>query len=411
MTPNARIGVLFVACVASGCVDQMAPDPPMMPSAVLASSDPVVVITADMVCGTGSGVGEGGGVPAIGPCKQAETASLVTSIAPDAVLLAGDIQYEVGSLSDFNTYYEPTWGVHKAITYPAPGNHEYRTAGAAGYFDYFNGVGVQTGRAGTRGQGYYSFNLGVWHIIALNSNCPQIGCAVGSAQEVWLRADLAANPAACTLAYWHHPRFSSGYHGNYVQLEPFWKALEDFGADLIIVGHDHDYERFAPQTSTGVASATGVRSFVVGTGGRENRSFGTVKANSQFRNSNSLGVLKLTLHPTSYDWQFMPIPGHTLNDAGSAACVGVAPPPPPPPPPSALTIIPSADAHTMKSQTTINFGTRKYIQVDQQPEVRTYLKFDVTGIGSKSIVSAKLRVYGLNPSNDGGRLHRVISTS
>ena len=412
LSPARYFALVLVGLTVAACTDQVAPIPPMLPVAdVTTASDPVVVIAGDLVCGTGS--------LATDPCKDEETSAVVTSIAPNAVLLAGDIQYPSGSYPDFWAFYDKSWGVHKAITYPSPGNHEYQTTNAWPYFDYFNGERVQTGRAGTRLQGWYSFNLGAWHIISLNSNCSSIGgCHVGSPQEVWLRADLAANPAACTLAFWHHPVFSSGMHGNNVITQPLWQALYDHSADLVIAGHDHNYERFGPQTATGVADVPrGIRSFVVGTGGKENRPFGaTIKANSEFRNSNSLGVLKLTLHASSYDWQFVPIPGHTLTDAGSASCVtSTQPPPPPPPPPpptqTTLTINPSADAYTLRDTKNANFGSATTLDVDGSPETRTYLKFSVAGIGSKTIVSAKLRLFVVDPSNDGGRLHRVTSTS
>jgi hypothetical protein len=395
---------IFALLAVAACTDSTGIRLPFGLPDVVTGDDPVIVTAGDLVCGTGTS--------SSAPCQHAETAALVTSIAPAAVLLLGDIQYESGTLSDFNTFYQPTWGVHKSITYPAPGNHEYQTSGAAGYFDYYNGVGVPSGRAGTRGQGYYSFNLGTWHIVSLNSNCGLVGgCGVGSPQEVWLRADLAANPAACTIAYWHHPRYSSGSHGDNAITQALWQALYDYGADLILAGHDHDYERFAPQTATGTLDvARGIRSFVVGTGGKETRPFSTARPNSELRNSSSLGLLKLTLHPTSYDWQFVPIPGHTLNDAGSAACVS-APPPPPPPTGTTLTIGPSADAYTFRDQKNKNFGTAGTLLVDGSPEARTYLKFNVTGIGTRSIVSAKLRLFAVDPSTDGGRLHRVTSTS
>jgi hypothetical protein len=411
MRPSIRrSGPALAALVFMACTDRLAPPPPLSVSTdVVSAADPVIVAAGDLVCG--------GGAPGATTCRHAETAALVTTIAPTAALLLGDIQYESGSLSNFNAYYNPTWGVHKAITWPAPGNHEYQTSGAAGYFDYFNGVGVQTGRAGTRGQGYYSFNLGAWHIVSLNSNCGSIGgCGAGSAQEQWLRADLAANPASCTLAYWHHPRFSSGGHGNNSSMQAIWQALYDNGADLVLSGHDHDYERFGPQTATGVADATrGIRSFIVGTGGKEVAGFGSVKANSELRNSNSMGVLRLTLHATSYDWQFVPIPGHTLADAGTASCVTpAAPPPPPPPPPPAgttLTFSPTADAHTLKSNTRKNYGTATTLLVDGSPAARTYFRFSVSGLTGKTVVSAKLRLYAVDPSDAGGRLHRVTSTS
>ncbi|MEO8336395.1 MAG: PKD domain-containing protein [bacterium] len=279
------------------------------------AADPVIVAAGDIVCGNNT--------PAGTPCKHAQTASLIGAINPDAVLPLGDNQYENGTLTEFNTLYGPTWGAYKSITYPAVGNHEYQTANASGYFDYFNGVGVQTGRAGDRNKGYYSFDLGAWHLISLNSNCASIGgCGAGSAQEVWLRADLAAHPNVCTLAYWHHPLFSSGVHGNDPSTQALWKALTDFNADVVLSGHDHNYERFARQTSTGVLdNAHGVRSFVVGTGGKEQRALGVPRANSELRANSSLGILKLTLHPASFDWQFVPVPGDPLNDAGSQACV------------------------------------------------------------------------------------------
>lgn len=399
------LALVAIVLFATTCSDRGAPLTPVSPSTDEVPADPVIVAAGDLVCGTGTS--------ATAPCKYAETAALVTSIAPVAALLLGDIQYETATLSDFNTFYHPTWGVHKSITWPAPGNHEYQaSASAAGYFDYYNGVGVQTGKAGPRGKGYYSFNLGAWHILSLNSNCGSIGgCGAGSLQETWLRADLAANSAACTLAYWHHPRFSSGSSGNNSSMQAIWQALYDYGADLVMAGHDHDYERFSGQTATGLSDpARGVRSFVVGTGGKETRAFGTVKANSEFRNSNSLGVLRLTLHASSYDWQFVPIPGHTLIDAGSASCV-TPPPPPPPPVQTTLTIGPSADAYTLRNSPNSNYGAATTLLVDGSPEARTYFKFTVSGIGSKTVVSAKLRLYAVDPSNTGGRLHRVTSTS
>lgn len=397
---------LVAALVVAACTDRVAPPPPETPSFDVIPGDPIVLAAGDLVCGTGTS--------ATAPCKHRETAALVTSIAPTAVLLMGDIQYESATLSDFRLRYDSTWGGHKAITWPAPGNHEYQTSGAAGYFDYYNGVGVQTGRAGDRSKGYYSFNLGAWHIIALNSNCTVVACSAGSLQETWLRADLAANPTACTLAYWHHPRYSSGAHGDNTSMQAIWQALYDFGADLVLAGHDHNYERFGPQNATSGADATrGIRSFVVGVGGKEMRPVSTVKANSQLRNSNSLGLLKLSLHASSYDWQFVPIPGHTLADAGTAACVTGTPPQPPPPPPgqTTLTIYPTADTYVFRNNPYTNFGNATTLLVDYSPEARTYFKFDVSGLTGKTIVSAKLRLYAVDPSDAGGRLHRVTSNS
>ena len=213
----------------------------------------------------------------------------------------------------------------KAITRPAPGNHEYQTGGgtncdtsgnAAGYYGYFGPA------AGDPAKGYYSYDLGDWHLVALNSECGKAqGCGAGSPQEQWLRADLAAHEHACTLAYWHRPLFSSGEHRGFADVRPLWQALYDAGADVVLSGHDHDYERFAPQTAAGAADAArGIRLFVVGTGGRHLRAFGATAANSQVRDSTSFGVLRLTLRPTSYDWQFVPAAGSAFTDSGSTAC-------------------------------------------------------------------------------------------
>src|SRR6185369_17671028 len=191
-----------------------------------------------------------------------------------------------------------------------------------GYYDYFNGAGSLTGPAGEPGKGYYTFHNGAWRLFALNSNCSAAGgCGVGSPQEVWLKAQLAAHPAPCTLAFWHHPRFSSGEHGNSTATQALWQDLYDANADVVLVGHDHDYERFAPQDPTGVSDpARGIREFVVGTGGRSHYAIGTPAPNSEVRNSDTFGVLRLTLHPSSYDWKFVPEAGGTFTDSGTGYC-------------------------------------------------------------------------------------------
>jgi hypothetical protein len=255
-----------------------------------------------------------GDIASCGLTADTATAKLVSAVA-GTVFTAGDNAYESGSAADFTNCYDPTWGPFRERTYPVPGNHDYETSGASGYFDYFGA------RAGPVGTGWYAYDLGSWRIYALNSNCLVVGCDAGGAQEQWLRADLAANPRPCVLAYWHHPRFSSGEHGNDAEVAPFWNALYEAGAEVIVNGHDHDYERFAQQTPAGASSAAkGIRQFVVGTGGASLRSFGTVKANSQVRNSGTHGVLKLTLDNASYSWQFLPIAGKTFTDSGSASC-------------------------------------------------------------------------------------------
>lgn len=245
------------------------------------------------------------------------TALLLDGIA-GTVFNLGDNAYDNGTATEFTNCYDPTWGRHKARTMPSPGNHEYGTTDAAGYFGYFGSA------AGDPTKGYYSYDLGDWHVIVLNSNlsCALISCAAGSPQEQWLRADLAANTKACTLAYWHHPRFNSGAdHGNDLDVAPLWDALYQYNADVILNGHEHVYERFAPQNPSGVADAArGIRQFTVGTGGRSHYTFGTIQPNSEVRNSTTYGVLKLTLRTSGYDWQFIPVAGSSFTDSGSGAC-------------------------------------------------------------------------------------------
>jgi 3',5'-cyclic AMP phosphodiesterase CpdA len=241
----------------------------------------------------------------------AATATLLDQIA-GTVFTAGDNTYANGAVEEFETCYGPTWGRHKARTWPSPGNHDYRTVGARPYYAYFGD------RAGLSSQGYYSYDLQGWHIVSLNSN---LKGEDEVAQEHWLHADLAAHPTRCGLAYWHHPLFSSGGHRNNPYLRPMWQILSAFGVDVVINGHDHDYERFAPQNPDGVAdSVHGIQEFVVGTGGAGLGTFGKPQPNSEVRDDTTWGLLKLTLHPTSYDWEFVPIPGGTFYDAGSAVC-------------------------------------------------------------------------------------------
>ncbi len=239
------------------------------------------------------------------------TGRLLTTL-PGTILALGDEAYPDGSPSDFAKCYAPSWGKVKDRTRPVPGNHEYMTSGARGYFGYFEAA------AGKAGQGYYSFDLGAWHVVALNS---EIAVGAGSAQEKWLRADLAAHPAACTLAYWHEPRFSSGPHGSNAKYQALWQALYDNGAEIVLDGHDHDYERFAPQAPDGTPDAArGIREFVVGTGGATLYPIIIPAANSETRNNNTWGVLKLMLHANSYEWQFMPAAGKMFTDSGSGMC-------------------------------------------------------------------------------------------
>jgi hypothetical protein len=255
----------------------------------------------------------------IADCRElagAEATAKLLEQTPGTVMAVGDLAYPDGSRENFACY-ERTWGRVKSRTRPAAGNHEFHAVGAGPYFDYFGGA------AGDRQNGYYSYALGDWHIVVLNSECADVGgCGAGSRQEKWLRADLTAHPTACTLAYWHKPLFSSGgAHGNDLEIEPLWQALYDANADVVVNGHDHDYERFAPQNPAGRADAArGIREFVVGTGGKNHRPFGIIKPNSESRNWDAFGVLKLTLRSGGYDWQFVPEAGKTFTDSGSGAC-------------------------------------------------------------------------------------------
>jgi hypothetical protein len=304
--------------VAPTSTPTVTPTPPAGPGVV-------VVAAGDIACGNTS-VGA--------KCKQGATSDLVLAQNPAAVLTLGDTQYECGETADFSAHFDPTWGRFKSIIRPSIGNHEYAinsncpkaVAGAPGYWTYFGDATtpLQPG-CRTDCHGYYSFDVGTWHIVVLNSNCSQAGgCGVGSAQEKWLRADLAAHPTTCSLAYMHHPRFSSGQIGSFTSMQPLWQAFYDNGGDLVLTGHDHDYERFAPQSPGGQLDMTfGIREFVVGTGGRNTSSLGTIKANSEVRNTTTFGILKLVLRPTGYDWQFLPIVGSSFTDSGSTDCHGI----------------------------------------------------------------------------------------
>jgi hypothetical protein len=270
-----------------------------------------------------------GGSGTSGSCRQRAVSDLVLSDPDvDAVAALGDVQYYCGGAAAFAASYDVSWGRFRSLTRPAVGNHEYirdpgttsatdcdTTGRAAGYFGYFGTA------AGTPGQGWYSYDLGSWHVIALNSNCGDAGgCGAGSPQDTWLQADLAAHPATCTLAYWHIPLWSSGGRAA-PNSATFTSRLYAAGADIVLAGHDHVYERFAPQNPAGQADpARGIRAFVVGTGGANHTTITTVAPNSEVRNAATFGVLRLVLHPAGYDWRFVPEAGKTFTDAGTAAC-------------------------------------------------------------------------------------------
>ncbi len=270
-------------------------------------------VTVSTAAATATLVGAG----TVASCSSSgdEATAAILDATPGTVFTLGDNVYPSGSLANYQNCYNPSWGRHKARTAPALGNHEYDTSPtAADYFSYFGAA------AGDPTKGYYSYDLGAWHIVALNSD---VSMSAGSAQEQWLRTDLAAHPQRCTLAYWHHPRFSSGStHGSMAQAQPLWQALYDAGAEIVLSGHEHNYERFAPQTPGGALDlARGIREFVVGTGGGAGAyPFGTPIANSEVRLTGVNGVLKLTLGDGTYAWQFIPVAGQTATDSGSGTC-------------------------------------------------------------------------------------------
>jgi Calcineurin-like phosphoesterase len=235
--------------------------------------------------------------------------------AEAVVFTLGDTVYPKGRAKEFTNCYQPTWGRHKDRTRPAVGNHEYQTRGAQPYYEYFGD------KAGETGKGYYSYDLGEWHIVALNSVCEEVGCGPGSPQYQWLAEDLKNNPRPCTLAYTHHPLFSSGKHGAVKEVRPLFELLHQRGVEALLSGHDHNYERFAPQTPDGALDEQrGIQQFIVGTGGRELRRVRRPQPNSVVLDRSSYGVLKLTLKPHSYDWEFVPIAGASFRDAGSREC-------------------------------------------------------------------------------------------
>jgi acid phosphatase type 7 len=271
--------------------------------------DPVVVAAGDIAdCAT----------------KSDEATGHLLARIGGTVLTLGDNAYEDGTAAEFRKCYDPTWGKYKARTKPSPGNHDY-TIGetsigtAKGYFGYFGKA------AGDRGKGYYSYNLGRWHLLSLNSNCAEVGhCERSSRQMRWLKANLAANhDKRCTLAYFHHPRFSSGEeHGSTPEVKPLWDALYAADVDVVLSAHEHNYERFAPQDPNGRRNPKrGIREFVVGTGGGEGH-YPILEpiANSKVHNDHTYGVLKLTLHPKRYTWLFVPVAGETYADSGSGRC-------------------------------------------------------------------------------------------
>jgi chitodextrinase len=305
--PTTLRRIAFVAACGLAAATVGAPAAPSSaaaPSAVALASDPTLAAAGDIIgdC-TGSS------------CGYQQTASVINSLAPTTVLALGDISNRSGSASDYTGPFNSSWGAFKAKIRPVPGNHDYDAPGAQNYFNYF-------GAAAHPPLGYYSSDVGSWHIVAINSNCSQVGgCQAGSTQEQWLKNDLAQHPAACTLAFWHHPRYSSGNGGDSTSMKAMFQDLLNARADVLLSGHAHDYERFAPQNNASqLDTANGIRQFVVGTGGSFFTPFGSTKPNSLVRNNNTFGVLSMNLGASSYSFKFVPVAGKTFTDSGSATC-------------------------------------------------------------------------------------------
>ncbi|MGE0878098.1 MAG: metallophosphoesterase [Acidimicrobiia bacterium] len=312
-----RVAVLLVIALLSaacqpGSASTVADDPmPLEPTATVppTTTEPELPVPADGFSGsvkTIAAVGDIGNCDG-GNDEKVAAALVAAKNSLSAIAILGDIAYVNGSDDDFAKCFAPAWNPLKPLLRPAPGNHEYNTPGATGYYKYFGAAAADPTK------GYYSYDIGTWHLIALNSNCTEIGgCEAGSEQEQWLRADLAASTAKCTIAYWHHPRYSSGLHGSSTSAEALWNALAAFKADIVLSGHDHHYERFAP--------IDGIRSFVVGTGGAESYGvLGSISRSDVVRIFTT-GYLKLTLGNGAYSWQYVPTGGFTYGDSGSAAC-------------------------------------------------------------------------------------------
>jgi len=291
------------------------------PALLPTNGDPSIAAAGDIACAPDSpqynnGLGTGT------QCMQQSTANLIGSLGNlQALLPIGDEQYDCGELANFNTAYDSSWGRFKSITHPVPGNHEYgasnscaSTSNAAGYYSYFGAA------AGDPTKGYYSYDIGTWHVVAVNSQCSVVSCAAGSPEETWLRNDLATHTAKCTLVYWHQPRWSVGQVGDEPDYDAFWQDIVNAHVELVLNGHDHTYQRYTPMNGAAAADPNGVREVVVGTGGEE--LFGTLGARStlEAEDNTSFGVLQLVLHPDGYDAQFIPAAGGNFSDSFSGSC-------------------------------------------------------------------------------------------
>lgn len=300
--------LLLTACgaAATGTSTSVAPAPRPVAPAAAAIHGPRVVAVGDLACPPG-------GETTTSSCRQEATARLAGSRHPVAALLPGDLQYDSGAAHEWSSF-GASWGKLSFALHPAPGNHEYQTPGAAAYYAYFGS------RAGPRHRGWYAFDIGRWRLYALNSNCDDVGCGTASPQARWLRSDLAAHPRRCVLAFWHHPRFSSGLHGDAPSMSAIWATLQRARADLVLEGHDHDYERFDPRVAGGAVDARrGIASIVVGTGGKSTYPVLRREPGSRKVVVGRFGVLDLVLGEGAWRWSFRTV-GGAVPDQGSAAC-------------------------------------------------------------------------------------------
>jgi acid phosphatase type 7 len=273
----------------------------------LTAPQTVVLVGAGDIAGCNSNGDEITAKLVVGVLEQHSSASVFT---------LGDNVYPNGTSAEFANCYNPSWGSFKARTHPVPGNHDYNTANATGYYGYYGA------KAGDSSKGYYSYNLGVWHIVVVNSNCAAIGgCETGSSQEKWLQSDLKTSPSKCQIVMWHHPRFSSGAeHSNADFMQDIWKAVAENQVELVLSGHEHTYERFASMNAAGEADSGGTTEIVVGSGGISHYHLGIKKPNSQTFNADTYGVLRLELAASSYNFKFLPEPGKTFTDSGAGVC-------------------------------------------------------------------------------------------
>lgn len=327
-----------------------------------------------------------------------QTARLIDSI-PGTVFTTGDNVYSDGTPQEYAECYHPTWGRHRARTKPSPGNHE---RDGDGYIGYFGSI------LPTDHPFWYSYDLGSWHIISLDSYCGhRVACGPNTPQMQWLRADLAAAGNACIAAYWHHPRFSSGDHASDEDMAPFWDALYEAGADVVINGHSHSYERFAPQDPDANADPDGIRQFVVGTGGASLRGVKSPIANSEVQYRADHGVLKLTLHDGSYDWEFITVDGG-YTDKGSSVCSGATPTPPPTYERIKVRLDPVADATLNRAQPDRARGRARVLSTGTDPQARALVRFDASGLDGTP-VAASLRMWVVDGSRNGPSVRRAAN--